>query len=140
MEPDAALWNIKKGTGIMIKDRAKNDRATDLGVVRINNDAIITIASLAAMEIKGIHGMGGGPAKTIYEGLFKKRWKRGVKIEMRDGEVKLTVFIIVEYGVDIPKIADEVQEMVKRSVEKMTGLVLSEVDVVVEGVHPKTAS
>lgn len=121
----------------MIKDHARNDRATDLGVVRINNDAITTIASLAAMEIKGIHGMGGGPARTIYESLFKKRWRRGVKIEMKDSEVKLTVFIIVEYGVDIPKIADEVQEMVKRSVEKMTGLVLSEVDVVVEGVHAK---
>lgn len=122
----------------MIKNQVKNDRATDLGVVRINNDAITTIASVAAMEIKGIYRMGGGLTKTIYEILFKKSGHRGVKIEMKDSEVKLTVFIIVEYGVDIPKIADEVQEMVKRSVEKMTGLVLSEVDVVVEGVHPKT--
>lgn len=124
----------------MIKDRVKNDRATDLGVVRINNDAITTIASVAAMEIRGIYRMGGGLAKTIFETLFKKRGHRGVKIEMKDSEVKLTVFIIVEYGVDIPKIADEVQEMVKRSVEKMTGLVLSEVDVVVEGVHSKIVS
>ena len=54
---------------------------------------------------------------------------------MKESEVRLTVSIIVEYGVDIPKIADEVQEMVKRAVERMTGLVLSEVDVVVEGVH-----
>ncbi|MDP2913472.1 MAG: Asp23/Gls24 family envelope stress response protein [Candidatus Omnitrophota bacterium] len=122
----------------MIKDRVKNDRATDLGVVRINNDAITTIASVAAMEIRGIYRMGGGLAKTIFETLFKKRGHGGVKIETKDSEVKLTVFIIVEYGVDIPKIADEVQEMVKRSVEKMTGLVLSEVDVVVEGVHSKT--
>jgi uncharacterized alkaline shock family protein YloU len=47
------------------------------------------------------------------------------------------VSIIVDYGVDIPRIADEVQENVKRSVEKMTGLVLSEVDVIVEGVSLK---
>ena len=47
----------------------------------------------------------------------------------------MAVSIIVEYGVDIPRIADEVQENVKRAVEKMAGLVLSEVDVVVEGVH-----
>jgi len=36
--------------------------------------------------------------------------------------------------VDITRIADEVQENVKMAVEKMTGLVLSGVDVVVEGV------
>lgn len=119
----------------MIKDRTRNDRATDLGVVRINNDAITTIASIAAMEIKGVHKIGTRPAKAIYESIFKRPCSRGVKIEMKESEVKLTISIIVEYGVDIPKIADEVQEIVKRSVEKMTGLVLSEVDVIVEGVH-----
>ena len=61
--------------------------------------------------------------------------KFGVKIKMRDSEVKLTVCIIVEYGIDIPRVADEVQENVKHAVEKMAGLVLAEVDVVVEGVR-----
>jgi uncharacterized alkaline shock family protein YloU len=41
----------------------------------------------------------------------------------------------VEYGIDIPRVADEVQENVKRAVEKMAGLVPSEVDVIVEGVR-----
>ena len=110
-------------------------RATDLGVVRINNDAITTIASVAAMELKGVHKMGGGIAKSLYERLIRRSASKGVRIQMKEGEVKLTVLIIVEYGVDIPRIADEVQESVKRAVEKMSGLVLSEVDVVVEGVH-----
>jgi len=44
------------------------------------------------------------------------------------------VYITVEYGLDVTRIADDVQENVKRIVEKMTGLVLSGVDVVVEGV------
>jgi uncharacterized alkaline shock family protein YloU len=39
--------------------------------------------------------------------------------------------------VDIPRIADDVQENVKRAVERMTGLVLSEVNVIVEGVSPR---
>ncbi|MCX5680224.1 MAG: Asp23/Gls24 family envelope stress response protein [Candidatus Omnitrophica bacterium] len=52
---------------------------------------------------------------------------------------KLSASIVVEYGSDIPRIADEVQDNVKRAVEKMTGLVLSAVDVIVEGVHAKTA-
>lgn len=119
----------------MVKDSTHRDRSTDLGVVRINNDAIATIAKVAAMEVRGVRKMGGGLAKTLYEAFLKRGAPRGVKIQMKESEVRLTVYIIVEYGVDIPRIADEVQENVKRAVEKMTGLVLSEVDVVVEGVE-----
>lgn len=119
----------------MAKDPTQRDRTTDLGVVRINNSAIATIASIAAMEVRGVYKMGGGFRKTMRDIFLRKPGSRGVRIEMKDSEVKLTVFIIVEYGVDIPKIADDVQENVKHAVEKMAGLVLSEVDVVVEGVY-----
>lgn len=119
----------------MAKNLVHRDRTTDLGVVRISNEAITTIASIAAMEVRGIYKMGGGIGKTLYEALFKKISAKGVKIQMKESEARLVVSIVVEYGVDIPKISDEVQENVKRAVERMTGLVLSEVDVVVEGVH-----
>ena len=66
--------------------------------------------------------------------MQKKGATKGVKIIAASGDIKLTVYISVEYGVDITRIADEVQENVKMAVEKMTGLVLSGVDVVVEGV------
>ena len=119
----------------MGQDLTERDRTTDLGVVRINNDAITTIASIAAMEVKGVYKMGGGIGRTLYEMLLKRPASKGVKIQMANGEIKLRVSVIVDYGVDIPRIADEVQDSVKRSVEKMAGLVLSGVDVVVENVH-----
>jgi len=117
------------------EDQVHRERSTDLGVVRISNDAISTIASLAAMEVRGVCKMGGGSPRIVIDSLLKRFSSRGVKIQSRDGEVKLTVSIIVEYGIDIPRVADEVQENVKRSVEKMAGLVPAEVDVVVEGVR-----
>jgi uncharacterized alkaline shock family protein YloU len=115
------------------------DRPTDLGVVRINNDAIITIASTAAMEVRGVCKMGGGLRNTILE-IIHRRSFGGVRVFVKEGEVKLVVFIIVQYGIDIPRVADEVQDSVKHAVEKMTGLVIGEVDVVVEGVHPPAAT
>ena len=125
----------------MAKDQhVQRERSTDLGVVRISNDAIATIACVAALEVKGICKMGGGIPKAIVDRLLNRFSSRGVKIQMRDGEVKLTVSIIVEYGVDIPRVADEVQESVKRAVEKMAGLVPSEVDVIVEGVRAQDKS
>lgn len=120
----------------MAKDeQVHRDRSTDLGVVRISNDAIATIASVAAIEVKGVCKMGGGMPRAMLDALLNRFSSRGVRIESKDGEVKLTIAIVVEYGVDIPRVADEVQESVKRAVEKMAGLVPSEVDVVVEGVR-----
>ncbi len=124
----------------MIKDQMQRERATDLGVVRISNEAIATISAVAALEVRGVHRMGGGLKSTIYEALFSRSTYKGIRIRMRDSEVKLTASIIAEYGADIPRVADEVQENIKRAVEKMAGLVLSEVDVIVEGVHASGSS
>ncbi|MEI6863435.1 MAG: Asp23/Gls24 family envelope stress response protein [Candidatus Omnitrophota bacterium] len=121
----------------MSKDLAQRDRSTDLGVVRINNEAIMTIAAAAAMEVCGVHRLGGGIGTTFREAVFCRTCSKGVRIRMREGDVKLSVSIVVEYGANIPRIGDEVQDNVKRAVEKMTGLVLSAVDVVVEGVFAK---
>ena len=124
----------------MRRDQSQRERATDLGAVRINNDVIAAIASIAATEVRGVYKMGGGLGKTLFDMLSKKVNTKGVRVEMYDGEARLSVSIIVEYGVDIPRIADEVQEKVKVAVEKMAGLILSEVNVVVEGVHARTAA
>ena len=124
----------------MANHLSSKDRATDLGSIKINNDAVATIASVAAMEVKGVTRMGGSLGKTLYEILFRRATSRGVRIVMQDGEAKLTVSVVVEYGIDIPRVADEVQDNVKRAVEKMSGLVLSEVDVVVEGVYAPSAA
>ncbi|MFA5145821.1 MAG: Asp23/Gls24 family envelope stress response protein [Candidatus Omnitrophota bacterium] len=121
----------------MAQDISQRDRTTDLGVVRINNDVLASIASIAATEVRGVYRMGGGITRTICDLFFKKTYTKGVRVHVKESEVSLTVSIIVEYGVDIPRVADEVQEKVKVVVEKMAGLVLSEVDVIVEGVHAK---
>ena len=118
----------------MKQDMTDRYRTTELGAVKINNNAITTIASIAAMEVKGVSRIGGGIGKTLFDFLCKKGTTKGVKIVATTSDIKLTVYITVEYGVDITRIADEVQENVKMAVEKMTGLVLSGVDVVVEGV------
>jgi len=119
----------------MTSDSTHRERSTDLGMVRINNEAITTIASVAAMEVRGVRKMGGGIKRAIHDIFTRRPETGGVKITARDSEIRLIVSIIVDYGVDIPRVADQVQDNVKHAVEKMTGLILSEVDVVVDGVY-----
>ena len=79
--------------------------------------------------------MSGGFAGGITEVLSgKKNLSKGIKVDADEKDVKIDVNIIVEYGSRIPDIAFEIQNIVKKSVENMTGLKVSEVNVHVQGV------
>lgn len=60
---------------------------------------------------------------------------KGIKADVTEKESKIYVNIIVEYGVRIPDIAYEIQNRVKKAVESMTGLKVSEVNIHVQGVN-----
>ena len=80
--------------------------------------------------------MSGGFAGGISEVLSgKKNLAKGIKVVATEKDAKIDVNIIVEYGVRIPEIAFEIQTRVKKSVENMTGLKVSEVNVHVQGVR-----
>ncbi|MCI8655089.1 MAG: Asp23/Gls24 family envelope stress response protein, partial [Clostridia bacterium] len=53
-------------------------------------------------------------------------------------QAKIDVNIIVEYGARIPDVAFEIQNRVKKAVEGMAGLKVSEVNVHVQGVNIET--
>ncbi|MEW6045492.1 MAG: Asp23/Gls24 family envelope stress response protein [Bacillota bacterium] len=107
----------------------------ELGEVRIANDVVSTIAGLAAIEVEGVAGMSGGIAGGISEMLGRRNLSRGVKVEVGQHQAALDIYIIVNYGVRIPDVAWRVQENVKRQIETMTGLEVSEVNVHVQGVQ-----
>jgi uncharacterized alkaline shock family protein YloU len=123
----------------MKRDSSDRYRTTELGIVKINNNAITTIASTAALEVKGVSKVGRGIGKTIYEILMRRGGKNGVKVYASENELRLILYITVDYGIDITRVADDVQENVKTAVEKMTGLVVSAIDVIVEGVKAPQA-
>ena len=103
--------------------------------LKISNDAVATYAGIAISEVQGVYNMSGGLAGFTEAISGKKNFSKGIKVDS-DGKVaKIDVSIIVEYGARIPEVAFEIQSMVKKSVETMTGLKVSEVNVHVNGVH-----
>jgi uncharacterized alkaline shock family protein YloU len=101
---------------------------TSLGDISVDNEAIKNIALKAATDIQGIHKIRKGIIKKIWALLFKKDYADGLKLEFTNSaEVKITLKLMVEYGVNIPYAAGAVQEAVKKVVEYMTGLAVTEV-------------
>lgn len=103
--------------------------------IKISNDAVATYAGIAVSEVKGVYGKG-GTFSGLTEALSgKKNITKGIKVDVDGKTVKIDVNIIVIYGARIPDVAFEIQSRVKKTVENMTGLMVSEVNVNVLGVH-----
>jgi len=124
-----------------------NDNLIDLetesiqvGQIKIADEVIAIIASLAATEVNGIYGMAGNITGEIVERLGKKNLSKGVKVELGDNDVSIALFLVIRLGYKIPEIAEQVQQKVKYALETMTGLSVIEVNVHIMGVHVEKQS
>lgn len=112
----------------------EDNNLEDFGDIRIADEVICIVASLAAQEVPGVVSMSGGLTDGINRFLGKENASKGVRLKFEGKMVNASVYINVEYGCCIPEIALEVQEKVKSAIEAMTGYEVQFVDVNVEGV------
>lgn len=110
---------------------------TELGAaqgstVTYANEVVAIIAGVAAGEVEGIAGMCNVPSGGILS--RNKNITKGVKVEVGTEEVSCDLYLMVEYGYPIQKVAHEAQDGVRRAIEAMTGLHVVRVDVHVQGV------
>ena len=75
-------------------------------------------------------------ADGISELLGRDNLKRGVKIHTNeDHSLRIDLFIIVQYGISIVASSNSIIETVKYSIEKATGLMVNEINVIVSGIR-----
>ena len=110
-------------------------KTQEIGQIQIADEVIAIIAGIAATEVDGIAGMSGNITGDIAELLGRKNLSKGVKIAVGQKEVSIELNIIIEFGVKIPKVALEVQKKVQGAVETMTGLVVTEINLNIMGIH-----
>ncbi len=105
------------------------------GTIKISDEVVATIASVAAGEVEGVSGLMGTLAGDIVSKFSKKNLTKGIKVSTNDNETVIDMNLIVKYGIKIPEIAWEVQERVKKAVESMSGLSVMKVNVHIGGVE-----
>lgn len=121
---------------------AVNDNyfSNENGTIKISEEVISIIASLAAQEVEGIASLGtsGGALSEI---LSKKSQGKGVKAEITGGEAVIDIHITVKYGSKIRELSYSIQDHVKNAVETMAGLEVKSVNVYVDAVEiPKNSA
>ncbi len=106
-----------------------------IGVVKIADDVVAIIAGLAATEVEGVVSMAGNITNELMSKMGVKKLSKGVKVEVSGQNVKIDLALVLQYGYNIPAISQKVQQKVKSTVENMTGLNATDVNVRIAGVE-----
>ncbi|MBI4972749.1 MAG: Asp23/Gls24 family envelope stress response protein [Candidatus Omnitrophica bacterium] len=96
---------------------------------------IASIASLAAGEIEGVKKIGGNFKSGLLE-LIGQKSHGAIKVEIdKNEEVRVDLPVIIKYGFNIPETALKVQENVRQTLEKMTNLLIKDVNINIQGIE-----
>jgi uncharacterized alkaline shock family protein YloU len=113
---------------------------TTRGSTTIADTVVQKIAGVAAHEVSGVHGLGGGAARAF--GALRERIPgasasagQGVAVEVGEKQAAVDLDILVEYGVAIVDLARAVRKNVITAIERITGLDVVEVNINVNDVH-----
>ena len=122
-----------------------NNLETQYGTTTIDDVVVSKIAGIAAREVSGVDALGGGGARMI--GNIRESFgasedvRQGVDVEVADGTARIDIAITAEYGVAIHELAEAIRRNIMNAVERMTGLSVERVNVVVHDVKlPKDES
>lgn len=97
--------------------------------LKISDDVIITVARLAALDVKGVAGLDGEVNK-----MSKLRKNGPIIVSMIEDVAAIDIKIRVKNGIRASTVAQEVQSAVKDNVQSMTGVAVARVNVTVTGV------
>lgn len=106
-----------------------------LGKVEIAPEVIEIIAGLAASEVDGVASMRGNFASDVVERFGKKSHSKGVKVEISETTIQIDMFVVLQYGISIPKTAQQLQTNIRQSLKNMTALEVDEINVHVVGIQ-----
>ncbi|WP_370288331.1 Asp23/Gls24 family envelope stress response protein [Nocardioides sp.] len=129
------------GSSTDVARRGTTDGAlvSEQGRTSIADTVVSKIAGIAARDINGVHDLGGGAARAV--GAIRERipgsrtnLSQGVAVEVGERQAAVDLDIVAEYGVSIADLANAIRRNVVSSVERMTGLEVTEVNITVHDI------
>jgi uncharacterized alkaline shock family protein YloU len=121
------------------------DRRTELvtkqGRTSISDAVVRKIAGVATREVTGVHDLGTGGTRAFgavrarIPGSSGPSVTRGVSVEVGERQAAVDLDVVADYGVSIVDLSHAVRRNVISSVEGMTGLEVTEVNIAVDDVY-----
>jgi len=108
----------------------------ELGSITIENEVLAKVAGLSAIECYGIVGMAMVNLTTGLTNLLKREsLTKGINLQVTDNSISIDFHIVIEYGVNIRAVTENLISTVKYKVETFSGMKVEHINVYVEGVR-----
>ncbi len=142
--PSTAGSSTPRATGpsgqALVAQAKTGELATSQGATTIADTVVSKIAGIATREVSGVHSVGGGAARAL--GSLRDRipgsstnQSQGISVEVGETQAAVDVDLVADYGVAIADLANAVRRNVITSVQRMTGLEVTEVNIAVNDVY-----
>ncbi len=96
------------------------------------------IIAIATAKVDGVHSL---ENKSVSDSLSKRALGRGVYLRTQeDGQISVDIYLYLEYGVAVPKVAVAIQKTVKTAVYNMADVTLDDVNIHVVGIVTEKAA
>jgi hypothetical protein len=107
----------------------------ELGKVSINPVVVKTIVANVLRESYGVCGLANvSPKDGIYQLLGWDNSSKGVHVVLKENSIFIDLHIVIQYGIKISTVCENIIENVKYNVENLTGLTVKKVNVNVHGI------
>ena len=105
--------------------------AAPQGRISYSRDAIAQIVAHVVAESYGVVGIApSGPIARL-----SRRDTRGVELSGDSGALRIDVYVVVEYGLNLAEVASTVRNRISYEVERLTGLKVAAVEVHIQDVR-----
>jgi len=98
------------------KEKKAIAKQTNIGQIKISLNTIESIVLLTAKKINSVRDS-------------------KVRVDRKNDSVKIDIKAVVLPEIDIPLLAEELQNKVKKSVEESTGVIVNDIEVIVENIY-----
>lgn len=120
---------MAEDTNIVLQNTDDN-----LNQIEISPNVLEVIAGIAASQVEGVNKMSSSFTTSVNEILGrKKEHGKGIKVSYENDELDVDVYVYLDYGVSVPKVALDIQQQVEQQLLFMTELQVHEVNVHVQG-------
>lgn len=118
-----------------------DDLHTEHGDTTIADQVVEKIAGIATREVDGVYAMGSAAGRALsnitskLSSSSKPNVSSGVTVQKGERQTAIDVSVVVDYGVSIVEVSDNIRQNVIEGVEHATGLEVVEVNIDITDVH-----
>lgn len=108
------------------------------GKLEISKGVLADLVGYATLECYGVVGVASASIQdTFLRAIPVTRLRRGVKISTSDNGIEIDVYVVVEYGVNISLVSENLAEKINFIINEYTGITPAAVRIHVSGVNTK---